>query len=191
VNTTNLQFPDGTKTAYFRGRKLQGKAVKLPEGYRGAVATTPAAEQTLERLEDVGVIDLEPEMPQGSLQVQAEFDEMIVWGQGAGVDASDPYLRGAEEWVALAEKVGYQVTVYAGQLIADIHSRTDPRVSRAGEQVKARYCESNGPCDDTTSRTVLDEMPQQFTVQHKATTLRISGRAPSDMVSTFLLVPSS
>ena len=115
-----MYSPDGTKTSYFRGRKLQGKAVKLPEGYRGAVATTPAAEQPLARLEDVGVIDLEPEMPQGSLQVQAEFDEMIVWGQGAGVDASDPYLRGAEEWVALAEKVGYQGAVCYGRCVADI-----------------------------------------------------------------------
>ncbi|EAQ87175.1 hypothetical protein CHGG_03794 [Chaetomium globosum CBS 148.51] len=89
---------DGTKIAYFRGRKLQGKAVKLPEGYRGAVAAT------VERLED-HVIDIEVDMPEGSLQVQAEFDEMIVWGQEAPVDASDPYLRGAEEWLALAEKI--------------------------------------------------------------------------------------
>lgn len=119
-NPPNVPPLDGTKTSYFRGRKLQGKAVKLPEGYRGAVATTPAAEQSLERPEDVGVIDLEPEMPQGSLQVQAEFDEMIVWGQGAGVDASDPYLRGAEEWVALAEKVGYQAVVCVSRCVADI-----------------------------------------------------------------------
>ncbi|KAK3293894.1 ribonuclease H2 non-catalytic subunit-domain-containing protein [Chaetomium fimeti] len=95
---------DGTRTSYFRGRKLQGKAVKLPEGYRGAVAATSTAEQALER-SGAEVIDLEPEMPQGSLQVQAEFDEMIVWGHEAGVDASDPYLRGAEEWLALAEKI--------------------------------------------------------------------------------------
>ena len=26
---------DGTKTAYFRGRKLRGKTIQLPEGYRG------------------------------------------------------------------------------------------------------------------------------------------------------------
>ncbi|KAK4158266.1 ribonuclease H2 non-catalytic subunit-domain-containing protein [Chaetomidium leptoderma] len=97
---------DGTPTAYFRGRKLLGKTAKLPEGYRGVVAVTCAAEEPSGLPEEGGVIDLEAETPQGSLQVQAEFDEMVVWAHEAAVDASaDPYLRGAEEWLALAEKI--------------------------------------------------------------------------------------
>lgn len=97
---------DGTRTAYFRGRKLQGKSVKLPEGHRGVVAVASAAEEPSRPAEDAGVIDLDAETPQGSLQVQAEFDEMVVWGHETTADASaDPYLRGAEEWLALAEKV--------------------------------------------------------------------------------------
>jgi ribonuclease H2 subunit C len=77
--------------------------VKLPEGYRGVVAVVSEAEKSAT---ETDVIDLEAETPQGSLQVQAEFDEMLVWGHESTVDASaDPYLRGAEEWLALAEKV--------------------------------------------------------------------------------------
>lgn len=52
-------------------------------------------------------MDLEARLPQGALQVQAEFDELVVWGHEAAVDGSaDPYLRAAAEWIALAEQVG-------------------------------------------------------------------------------------
>ncbi|KAK3307629.1 ribonuclease H2 non-catalytic subunit-domain-containing protein [Chaetomium strumarium] len=97
---------DGISTAYFRGRKLQGRTVKLPDGCRGVVAATSAAEEPSRRPEEADVIDLEAETPQASLQVQAEFDEIVVWAHEAAVDASaDPYMRGVEEWVALAEKI--------------------------------------------------------------------------------------
>ncbi|KAL2177570.1 ribonuclease H2 non-catalytic subunit-domain-containing protein [Thermothelomyces heterothallicus CBS 202.75] len=97
----------GTRTAYFRGRKLRGTAAKLPDNYRGVVATVSAPKQPSRRPEEADVIDLEPEAPpQGSLQVQAEFDEMVVWGHEQPVDAAaDPYLRGVEEWLALADKI--------------------------------------------------------------------------------------
>ncbi|KAL2148589.1 hypothetical protein VTH82DRAFT_2143 [Thermothelomyces myriococcoides] len=101
----------GTRTAYFRGRKLQGTAAKLPDGYRGVVAvvSAPPEEPSGERRsEEPEVIDLESEVPsnQGSLQVQAEFDEMVVWGHEQTVDAAaDPYLRGVEEWISLAKKI--------------------------------------------------------------------------------------
>jgi hypothetical protein len=32
---TLLIIADGSRTAYFRGRKLEGKVIKVPEGYRG------------------------------------------------------------------------------------------------------------------------------------------------------------
>ncbi len=84
----------------------------LPAGYRGLVATTTTAASgaTTEQDPDApAVIDLEePELPQGSLQAQAEFDQMVVWGHEASVDpAADPYLRGVEEWLGVAEKVGF------------------------------------------------------------------------------------
>ena len=133
-----VSYVDGTNTAYFRGRKLQGTTVKLPEGYRGVVAVTSAAEEPSRRPDEVGVVDLEAEMPQGTLQTQAAFDEMVVWGHEAAVDAAaDPYLRGAEEWLALADKVRRPV-VCPRCLCLLLMSRTDPLVSLDLVQGKMR-----------------------------------------------------
>lgn len=98
---------DGTKLAYFRGRKLQGKVVKLPENYRGVVVeripeldSKTAPEEPLE--ED---IDAEEEQV-GSMKVTSEFDEMVVWGHETVADAcADPYVRSMEEWLQVADKV--------------------------------------------------------------------------------------
>jgi ribonuclease H2 subunit C len=70
------------------------------------IAVTSAPEEPSGRLDDVDIVDLEAEKPQGTLEAQAEFDEIVVWGHEMAVDAAaDPYLRGAEEWLALAGKV--------------------------------------------------------------------------------------
>jgi ribonuclease H2 subunit C len=86
--------------------------VKLPEGCRGVVAAASAAGEPSRRPEEPEVIDLEAETPQASLQVQAEFDEIVVWGHEAAVDASaDPYIGGVEEWMVFAEKVRLAFTI--------------------------------------------------------------------------------
>lgn len=132
---------DGTSTAYFRGRKLQGKTVKLPEGYRGVIAIAPAAEEPPRRPEEVEVVDLEPEMPVATLQAQAAFDELVVWRHEAAVDAAaDPYLRGVEEWLALADKVRQDVPCFA--LCLSLMLRTDPLVScdHRQDEVRCSHC---------------------------------------------------
>jgi ribonuclease H2 subunit C len=46
----------------------------------------------------------EPET--ASMQVTAEFDEIVVWGHEAEGNAhEDPFIRSVEEWLDLAEKV--------------------------------------------------------------------------------------
>jgi hypothetical protein len=101
--------PDGTRIAYFRGRKLHGKAVKLPDGYRGVVVEKQQPPEAAPR-EESDVIDLEQEeaeeqIPLGSLETKAEFDEMVVWGHEVVADAaSDPYVR-IEEWTRFAGQV--------------------------------------------------------------------------------------
>jgi ribonuclease H2 subunit C len=99
-------YKDGTKLAYFRGRKLQGKVVKLPEDYRGIVVER-VPEQDPKTAVEEPVEDLDAEQEQiGSMQVTAEFDEMVVWGHEAVADASaDPYVRSMEEWLQVADKV--------------------------------------------------------------------------------------
>ncbi|KAJ0118952.1 hypothetical protein J7T55_013208 [Diaporthe amygdali] len=103
------QEPDGKRVAYFRGRKLHGKALKVPEGYRGVVIekTDPPKPQA-PRPDEPEVVDLdaEEEMPLGILEAKAEFDEVVIWGHESVADASsDPYARGFEEWIAVAEQI--------------------------------------------------------------------------------------
>jgi len=107
--TTNV-LSDGAKTVYFRGRKLHGKTVKLPDGYRGVVAAAAPKEDEKMASSDIDVVDLVEEdqsrTAQAALNVQAEFDEMVVWAHEATADATaDPYVRGMEEWLTLADQV--------------------------------------------------------------------------------------
>ncbi|EFW99203.1 ribonuclease h2, subunit c [Grosmannia clavigera kw1407] len=110
---------EGTKhTAYFRGRKLCGHAVHVPEGYRGVVgARQPSAqEQARQRNEPEEIIDVDADVDDqaaqrqqtvtGGLAVLAEFDEMIVWGHHSAPDAAtDAHMRGVDEWLALSEQI--------------------------------------------------------------------------------------
>lgn len=92
---------DGTRTAYFRGRKLAGKAVKLPEGYRGVVVEKQPPKSDLPGQDDDG----EEQLPLGSLETKAEFEEVVVWGHETTTDGgSDPYAR-VDEWIGLAETI--------------------------------------------------------------------------------------
>lgn len=52
--------------------------------------------------------DMVPMESVGMMEATAEFDEMIVWSHEAiATAAEDPYVRSVEEWLQLAEKVGY------------------------------------------------------------------------------------
>ncbi|KAK3358584.1 ribonuclease H2 non-catalytic subunit-domain-containing protein [Lasiosphaeria ovina] len=107
------QGEDGTSTAYFRGRKLVGKKVALPEGYRGLVAVArdglqkEATEPDVDDMErDDGLAAAAGKTKTSSLFVQSEFDDMVVWSHEATVDgAADPYVRGVEEWLTLADQI--------------------------------------------------------------------------------------
>lgn len=47
----------------------------------------------------------EPEVG-GSMEVQAEFDEVVVWGHESLAEAGgDAYVRGVEEWIGFAGRV--------------------------------------------------------------------------------------
>ncbi|KAI1502365.1 ribonuclease H2, subunit C [Biscogniauxia marginata] len=103
--------PDGSKTAYFRGRKLNGITMKLPEGYYGTIVekSEPKPEQrgNDEMTDDVELQeDPDNQLEVGAMQGKAAFDEMTIWGHESSVDASeDPYIRSIEEWITFAEQV--------------------------------------------------------------------------------------
>ncbi|KAH7171516.1 ribonuclease H2 non-catalytic subunit-domain-containing protein [Dactylonectria macrodidyma] len=97
---------DGTKTAYFRGRKLQGKSIKLPAQYRGIVVQK-TKDDALPAAEPVDLVEGEdPPEQVGAMKVIAEFDEMVVWDHGNVNDSTgDPYIRSMEEWLQVANQI--------------------------------------------------------------------------------------
>jgi ribonuclease H2 subunit C len=103
-----LTNSDDKSVAFFRGRELHGKTVKLPSGYRGVVVdrvpdAADAPKHPVTEIDDESdeVREVQPEP--SSMRVRAEFDEVVVWGHEALADAaSDPYVRSVEEWLQVS-----------------------------------------------------------------------------------------
>ncbi|PLN79568.1 ribonuclease H2 subunit C [Aspergillus taichungensis] len=89
------------QTAYFRGRKLRGRRVAVPEGYEGVVATP--TERTIRPAQNNAGDEAEPEEPVKVLEKKATFQDVMVWGHDLMPPADDPFVRGVEEWVRFAE----------------------------------------------------------------------------------------
>lgn len=111
---------DGNPETYFRGRKLEGRGVKLPEGYRGVVVKDTVKEvgsseqkSNVERLsrrnqEDGDEDEEEEEESVEVMEEVGEFEEVVVWGHERTVGSDDELVKGVEEWISLAEAVGWQ-----------------------------------------------------------------------------------
>ncbi|KAL8997201.1 MAG: hypothetical protein Q9169_003467 [Polycauliona sp. 2 TL-2023] len=102
---------DGNLEAYFRGRKLKGREVTLPKGYKGIVVKEATAEdelhkQNTERLKrrqlEEGDMDEDEEPEVKMLEEVATFDDFVVWGHEAVVDGDDAFVKGVEEWIEFA-----------------------------------------------------------------------------------------
>ncbi|KAI8172472.1 hypothetical protein K4K48_013229 [Colletotrichum sp. SAR 10_66] len=97
---------DGKNVAYFRGRKLHGTTVKLPEKYRGVVMEKSDKIENRQSEVEEEVEEEEPLVEVGAMDVKAEFDEMVIWGHEASAEAaSDPYVRSIEEWLTVADQI--------------------------------------------------------------------------------------
>ncbi|TLD37747.1 ribonuclease H1 small subunit [Venturia nashicola] len=97
---------DGSSSAYFRGRKLEGKSIKLPDGYRGAVLKTTNNVLPVETSQDGDEDEDEDEdvsMETKEIEQLASFDEVMVWGHEATPASDDAYSKGLGEWVSFAE----------------------------------------------------------------------------------------
>ncbi|KAE8413472.1 ribonuclease H2 non-catalytic subunit-domain-containing protein [Aspergillus pseudocaelatus] len=101
---TNLQ------TAYFRGRKLRGRRVAIPEGYEGIVAlpTERVMPPTQRNANSTISEETEQEEPVKILEKQATFNEYVVWGHELTPAADDSFVKGVEEWLKLAEAMHCQ-----------------------------------------------------------------------------------
>lgn len=109
-----MKLIDGKNIAYFRGRKLHGKTLKVPEKYRGVVVSTserilPKNEVVQARgdmVDDGDGGDEEVEKDVNVMEEQASFEEIVVWGHEVLPDGmADPYVRGVEDWIVFAEQV--------------------------------------------------------------------------------------
>src|SRR5436853_6394789 len=90
------KLSDGTLVAYFRGRKLHGRKVTIPDKYIGVLLSStelklPKEAHPSQESEAEG--DEQPNET-GVLLEHAQFDEFTVWGHEAlPDDKQDPYVR--------------------------------------------------------------------------------------------------
>lgn len=100
---------DGKNTAYFRGRKLYGRKVNIPKGYRGVIASSterivedPMDEEAREVEEEEDELRVETKV----LEEEKGFEEVVVWDhEVVPATLDDVYVKGMEEWIGFAEKV--------------------------------------------------------------------------------------
>jgi ribonuclease H2 subunit C len=95
------------RTSYFRGRKLHGKSIRVPGGYKGVVLSTATAKIPIEPQDSQdSEYEDEPTLEVGIMKERAEFDELVVCGhESLPDDSADAYVRGMEEWIVFSEFV--------------------------------------------------------------------------------------
>ena len=101
---------DGHFEAYFRGRKLKGREVRIPEGYSGVVVKAEAKpqldEQRTERImADIGGTTGTAESELKLLEEVGQFDEIMIWGHETMAKGDDVFVKGLSEWIGFAESV--------------------------------------------------------------------------------------
>lgn len=106
---------------YFRGRKLYGRAVKVPKSYKGVVLvgsqkvleTKREDKESVERGEEE---DVEDEEEVTIMEEVGSFNEVLIWGHETVVDAEDEYVRSLEEWIGVAESVSLEPCAMARRM---------------------------------------------------------------------------
>ncbi|EPS36078.1 hypothetical protein H072_10496 [Dactylellina haptotyla CBS 200.50] len=107
-----------THTSYFRGRKLVGTKLVVPDGYQGRVLNPPSNEpltgnQKREVLYQDDEDDEGDEIEEAAQwTTESSFSEIMVWGHELAVDGSqDGVVKGLEEWMGMSKILnGYDGT---------------------------------------------------------------------------------
>lgn len=103
---------DGSTTSFFRGRKLRGKKVVLPEGYEGVVLQK--TDKKVIAKPSIPIPGAEDGAEDGTapkeidtlfMDQHATFEEIMVWDHEAVPEGADVYVKGIEEWIGFAEAV--------------------------------------------------------------------------------------
>jgi ribonuclease H2 subunit C len=105
---------DGTSTAFFRGRKLRGKKLALPEAYQGVVLQKTDKKVIVKPGMPVPGGEAEnanapKEVDTMAMEQHATFTHVMVWDHEAVPAGDDVYVKGMEEWIDFAEAVCFLV----------------------------------------------------------------------------------
>ena len=108
---------DGRPEVYFRGRKLRGQEIDVPEGYRGVIVKEAEKEKIAFQNTDKGVLeseDGEEEQEQiTTLNEVGSFDKVVVWNHERMVGREDAFMKGLGEWINFAGAVSHVSPVFA------------------------------------------------------------------------------
>ena len=97
--------------AFFRGNRLQGKTIQIPDRFRGVVIERQvnksvqkgSSDQEAKDTDDGSESKHERAHPTFS---NGQFDEMVVWTRdGSSSDASHAHAKALGEWLQLSEQV--------------------------------------------------------------------------------------
>ncbi|KAL3522999.1 hypothetical protein ACH5RR_015833 [Cinchona calisaya] len=89
----------GMEEAYFRGRKLQGTTVSLPQGYSGFVL----GKKSLGKRPNI------PEENPNFWEMKAKFQNFAIWNHDTFPSQDDSFLR-AFHWFSIAKSLHQPVT---------------------------------------------------------------------------------
>ena len=102
---------DGKPEAYFRGRKLKGQEIGIPQGYTGVIVQEAGNEKRAVQNINMGDLDGEEgEEEQEDVTVLNEigsFDKVVIWNHESMVDGDDAFVKGLREWIGFAQAVSH------------------------------------------------------------------------------------
>ena len=103
---------DEKPEVYFRGRKLRGRELQVPQGYRGVIVKEAGNEMTgFQTLEQGGLENDEGEQREEEqeeitmLNEISAFDKLLIWSHESIVEGNDAFVKGLSEWIGFAEAV--------------------------------------------------------------------------------------
>ena len=113
---------DGKFEAYFRGRKLRGQEIQVPQGYSGVIVKEVGKEKAASRNIERGGIegyDGDEELEETTvLNEVGSFKNILIWNHEDIFEGDNAFVKGLSEWIGFAEAVSH---VLPGMWLRDVH----------------------------------------------------------------------
>ncbi|KAF3901511.1 hypothetical protein ABW20_dc0108153 [Dactylellina cionopaga] len=117
--STGTDTPVETHTSYFRGRKLIGTKLVVPDGYEGRVLDGPPSNPPLTSGQQKETLYQDDEQDDDDDEIKeaaqwttaSSFSEIMVWGHEIAVnETQDGVVKGIEEWMGMSSIVRLLLT---------------------------------------------------------------------------------